>query len=199
MLIVVYPLLSLGQSFSYPVPPDTILNRSTRINYMLEHFWDEHTIADSTCFHSPKLLLDYLYLLKQTNEKDRYIHSFVTLSYRQDTTFGQILYWLDRILYDSSSPYYDEAIYLKFMHAVIASDADSVMKLIPQQRVEIMSKNQTGQLANNFSFIDKSGKESNLYEVDAPYLGFANLLPGAIVYASHKQVRGRPRCCIIAP
>ena len=31
------------------------------------------------------------------------------------------------------------------------------------------------------------------------YLGFANLLPGAIVYASHKQVRGRPRCCIIAP
>ena len=31
------------------------------------------------------------------------------------------------------------------------------------------------------------------------YLGFANLLSGAIVYDRQKQVRGWPRCCIVAP
>ena len=170
LCVIACPLLSWGQSFSYPTPPNTILDRQGRINYMAEHFWNEQTIADTACFQGPKLLLDYLYLLKLTDNGGKYAQDFISLSCKQENTFGLILYWLDNILYDSSSPHYDEALYMKFLDAVITSDADSVMKLVPQQRKDIISKNQVGSKANNFSFIDKAGNESTLYATDASLL-----------------------------
>ena len=172
MFLLTCPQNLWGQGFNYPHPPDSINDRQGRINFMAEYFWNEQTIADTTNFQSPKLLLDYLYLLKQTdeNKKEHYIHSFISMACGQDNTFGQILFWLDNILYDSSSPHYDESFYLILMNAVLDSDADSVMKLIPRQRVEIMCKNQVGKQANNFSFIDKTGKCGDLNSIDSPLL-----------------------------
>lgn len=168
--LIVCPLLTWGQNFVYPVPPDSICVRQDRINYMAEHFWTERTIADTVYFQSPKLLLDYLYLLKQTDEPQKCIQSFVSLACKQKSTFGLILYWLDNILYDSSSPHYNENLYSSLMNAVIISDADSVMKLIPQQRIEMMNKNQVGKQANDFSFVTKDGYNKSLYNIEAPLL-----------------------------
>ena len=168
--LIVCPLLSWGQNFVYPVPPDTIRDRQDRINYMAEHFWTESTIADTTNFQSPKLLLDYLYLLRQTDGQQKCVQSFVSLACKQENTFGLILYWLDSILYDSSSPHYNENLYSSLMNAVINSDADSVTKLIPKQRVEMMNKNQVGKQANDFSFVTKEGCTNQLYTMEAPLL-----------------------------
>lgn len=167
---MVCPLLLWGQNFVYPVPPDSICSRQERINYMTDHFWTEKEIEDTINFRTPKLLLDYLYLLKQTDEQQECVRSFVSLSCKHESTFGLILYWLESILYDSSSPYYDEAFYLQLMNAVISSEADSIMKLIPLQRVEMLQKNQVGAHANSFLFIDKEGKTNCLYEIEAPLL-----------------------------
>lgn len=164
------PLLTWGQSFPYPVPPDSIRDRQGRIDFMAEHFWSEQTIADTLCFQSPKLLLDYIYLLRLSDKKEDLIQDFISMSCRQEGTFGLVLYWLDNILYESTSTHYDESLYSKFLDAVIESDADSVMKLIPMQRKEIVSKNPIGGLANNFSFIDKDGRDNNLYHVEATFL-----------------------------
>ena len=168
--MIVCPLLSWGQNFAYPIPPDSIYGRQDRINFMAEHFWTERAIADTANFQSPKILLDYLYLLKQTDEQQKCVHSFVSLACKQENTFGLILYWLDQILFDSSSSHYNENLYSLLMKAVINSDADSVMKLIPQQRIEIISKNQVGKQAYDFSFINKEGYTNNLYKIEAPLL-----------------------------
>lgn len=168
--LIVCPLLAWGQNFAYPVPPDSIDGRQDRINYMAKHFWTESTIADTANFQGPKLLLDYLYLLKQTDEQQKCVQSFVSFACRQENTFGLILYWLDNILYDSSSPHYNENLYSSLMNAVIISDADSIMKLIPLKRMEMMKKNQVGKQANNFSFVNKEGHNNSLYKVEAPLL-----------------------------
>ena len=172
------PLFAWGQHFSYPIPPDTISTRQARINYMTAHFWNEQTIADTVNFQSPKLLLDYLYLLKQSEATDRHIQTFITLSCQHESTFGLILYWLDQILYDASSRHYDEPLYSALMQAVISSDADSVMKLIPRQRLKIMRQNQVGKQANDFSFVDKEGRPHRLYEVETPLLVLIFTNPG---------------------
>lgn len=168
--LIVCPLLTWGQNFAYPVPPDSIDGRQDRINYMAKHFWTENTIADTANFQGPKLLLDYLYLLKQTDEQQKCVQSFVSFACRQENTFGLILYWLDNILYDSSSPHYNENLYSSLMNAVIISDADSVMKLIPRKRIEMMNKNQVGKQAIDFSFVNKEGYTKNLYTIEAPLL-----------------------------
>ena len=168
--LIVCPLLTWGQNFIYPVPPDSIDGRQDRINYMAKHFWTESTIADTANFQGPKLLLDYLYLLKQMDEQQKCVQSFVSLACRQENTFGLILYWFDNILYDSSSPHYNENLYSSLMNAVIISDADSTMKLIPLKRMEMMKKNQVGKQANNFSFVNKEGHNNSLYKIEAPLL-----------------------------
>ena len=137
---------------------------------MVERFWTEEAIADTVNFQRPRLLLDYLYLLKQADERQKHVQSFVSLACKQESTFGLILYWLDNILYDSSSPHYNENLYSSFLNAVINSDVDSVMKLIPQQRIEMMNKNQVGKQANNFSFVNKEGYTNSLYKIEAPQL-----------------------------
>ena len=166
------PYMVLAQQFQYPTPPDSISGRKERIAYMVSHFWNEQSISDTANFQSPKLLLDYLYLLKQENEKglDKHVKSFVALACHEEQTFGQILYWLDRILYDSSSPQYNEELYSKLMAEVMVSRADSVMKLIPTERLKMMSQNQVGKPANDFSYIDKEGKQHRLYDVEVPLL-----------------------------
>lgn len=158
------------QGFKYPTPPDSIRDRQGRIDYMADNFWNSETISDTTYFKSPKLLLDYLYLLKQQDDNVKSIESFISLAAKSENTFGTILFWLDNILYDSSSSHYDEKLYLKLMNAVMASDADSVMKLIPAERINILQKNQIGQKANDFVFVDKTGLQRRLYEIDAPIL-----------------------------
>lgn len=172
LFLLACPCAALAQSFSYPVPPDSIGDRQGRIAYIVSHFWNEQSIGDTANFQSPRLLLDYLYLLKQetTNLQSNSIKSFVSLAYKNEQTFGRILYWLDQILYDSSSPHYNEDIYLRLMTEVVTSDADSVMKLIPMERVKMMNQNRVGKPANDFEFADKSGKVHRLYEVSAPLL-----------------------------
>lgn len=172
LFLLACPCAALAQSFSYPVPPDSIGDRQGRIAYMARNFWNEQSISDTTNFQSPRLLLDYLYLLKQRDleELDIDVKSFVSLACKKEQTFGQILFWLDQILYDSSSPHYNEDLYLRLMTKVVASEADSVMKLIPKERVKMMGKNQIGKPANDFCYVDKRGKQHKLYEVEAPLL-----------------------------
>lgn len=171
-LLLACPYILKAQRFHYPVPPDSISDRQERIAYMVSHFWNEQSIGDTTNFQSPKVLLDYLYLQKQTNEKklDNDVRHFVSLACGKEQTFGRILFWLDQILYDSSSPHYNEVLYLRLMTEVVASEADSVMKLIPKERIKMMKQNQVGKPANDFNYVDKKGKWHRLYDVDSPLL-----------------------------
>ena len=161
-----------AQGFQYPMPPDSICDRQGRVAYMLEHFWNEQNLTDTTSFKSPEFLLDYLYLLNQISveEKDKYITSFISLASNYNDTFGTLLWWLDNIFYDSSSPYYDEETYLRMLNVVMATEVHSVLKIIPKKRIKVLNNNRIGYYANDFSFIDKCGQKHRLYEIDAPFL-----------------------------
>lgn len=162
----------MAQQFQYPLLPDSIKDRRERITYMIDHFWNEQSIGDTANFQSPKLLLDYLYLLQQEDERriDNNIKSFVSLACKKKQTFGRILFWLDQILYDSYSPQYNEKLYSKVLTEVVASETDSLMKLIPSERLKMMSKNIIGKPANDFAYIDKNGRQHRLYDIEAPLL-----------------------------
>ena len=172
LMILVTPTIICAQGFHYPTPPDSLCNRQERIVYIVEHFWNDQNIADTASFKSPKLLLDYLYLLEQISdeEKNKYIDSFISLASNHHETFNVLLWLLDNILYNSVSPFYDEETYLKMLNVIIATDIDSTLKLLPKERLRIIKKNRVGKYANDFTFIDKQGQKHRLYEIKTPFL-----------------------------
>lgn len=172
LLVWVIPKTLKAQGFRYPIPSDSILDRHGRVTYMLEHFWDEQNIADTTAFKNPKFMLDYLYLLKQVSdeEKYKYIASFVMSVSNYDEGCGNLFWLLDRLLYDSSSSHYNEDVYRNFLEAFMVTDIDASFKSHIEARLNIVRKNRIGRLANDFSFIDKQGTIHRLYEIDTPLL-----------------------------
>lgn len=172
ILLLACPVIIVAQQFHYPVPPDSISDRQGRINFMLEHFFVENAYNDTTLFNRPKLLLDYIYLLKQVDvgRQEKAINSLISCASKINDNLGMALYWLDNMLYDSASPHYDEDIYLRILEHVVNSDVDSVMKIIPKERIKILKKNKVGNIANDIMYVDKAGGEHRLFEIDAPLL-----------------------------
>ena len=168
--LFVIPNAVMGQEFEYPIPPDSIRNSQERIEYMLDHFWNDTNISDTTYFQKPKILMDYLFLLNNIEEKDNYISSFISLGSHHPNTFSIILFWLDQILYRSISPQYNEPLYEELMLAVVESDADPFYKIIPTEQLKLVQKNKVGFPATDFQFEDKSGKKHRLYDIKTPIL-----------------------------
>lgn len=172
VFLFVCPNILWAQELRYPTPPDSIRDRHGRVTYMLDHFWNEQNLADTATIKNPKFLLDYLYLLKQVHdaEKEKYIRSLITLTVHQKETFGTLFTWLDNLLYDSSSPYYDEEIYLTFLETAMNMGVDDSYSLFVEERLKIIRKNRVGHSANDFTFTEKNGKVHRLYMIDAPFL-----------------------------
>lgn len=172
LFLGIIPKTFQAQEFRYPVPPDSLLNRHDRIVYMLEHFWDEQNIADTMLLKKPKFMLDYLYLLNQTDneEKNKFITSFAMSISNHNQACMDLFWLLDSILYDSSSSYYNEELYRIFLEAFMDTDIDSSFKSLLEDRLKIVKTNQIGHIANNFLFVDKKGATHRLYEINTPLL-----------------------------
>lgn len=161
-----------GQTFHYPAIPDSIENRQSRIIYMAEHFWDDCVVGDSSLFCHPKLLLDWIYLLRNIDmpKSQESIDIFISKFTNDDDAIGKALYWLDDLLHDSDSPYYDEELYLQVLESVLMSDVDSVVKIYPASRRELVTKNRIGTIASDFEFVKKNRESSKLSDINAPMI-----------------------------
>jgi len=170
--LLVFPNVVLAQDFRYPIPPDSIRNSQERIIYMVDNFWNDENISDTTYFQKPKILMDYFFLLNNLEEekKETYISSFISLSSNHPITFNIILFWLDQILYNSSSPQYNEPLYEKLILAIIDSDVDNSFKILPSEQLKMVQKNKVGFYATNFQFEDKAKKKHWLYDIESPFL-----------------------------
>lgn len=158
---------ALPSGFAYPDPPDCIASVGGRVEYMAEHFWDSADMSDTALFARPRLMLDHLYLLANLPDtvSGRHVRHLIDQASRCQDTFSQVLFWLEHFVYDSSSPYYNEPLYEVAMRAVIASDVDTVYKLTPQMRLDMLSRNRIGQPAEDFVFWTKDSTQCRLYEL----------------------------------
>ena len=161
-----------AQRFDYPVPPDSIVGSKERAEYMARHFWSERTATDFTLFDKPRLLQDYIYLLGLLDEDSRNecVASFVQMVSKCEQAFTLMTYWLDVILYNSSSKHYDEELYIVFLQAILNAPVTETLKLVPENRMKSVQKNRVGHKANDFQFIDKQGRRHHLYDMEAPYI-----------------------------
>lgn len=158
------------QSFNYPIIPDSIEDRNYRITYMAHHFWDNTDFSDSTIFAQPKIILDYIYLLRLLpfEEREISINNGVNAFSAQPQATELLLFWLDRYLHNPQSPCYNDSTFLVIIDVLLEKTADEGLRNELKYIKSTTQRNRIGNIAEDFYFVLKDGTEKKLSDINAP-------------------------------
>lgn len=144
----------------------------------VDHFWDGFNFADTAQLEQSEIIdkdyVRYIGLLYHLPDRAAAAASVGSLYNRASVDNAVFEYFwdlADKYLYYPNSQLRDEDLYIVVLEAVIANPSlDDLMKLAPQNKLELVLKNRVGHAANNFTFTTSDGKAGSLYGIKADYL-----------------------------
>lgn len=164
--------LSGQEPFPYPDVPDSLTTPEKRIEYLAVRFWDKVDFANTTVLDSSKPVLDFLYLINNARAAvvETAFSRLLELACGNQDSLDKLIYWFSHFLHDSNSPLYDDSLYAEFLKAFLSSGALEETKDGMRFPYEVVTRNQIGEVAEDFSFTDKSGELQTLHGIDSPYI-----------------------------
>ena len=151
LLFCVLNIRAQEAAFPYPDIPDEVEEPEERMLYMLRHFWQDYSFADSTAMNrevGEQGMVDFLNLMQHAS----------LVSYPSAMSFFEGL--MERYLGDSDSPLYSDEVYVCLLCALPET---------PQRvwLLEQLAKNRVGSRAADVLLTASDGKRTRLYNVKA--------------------------------
>ena len=162
--------------FTLPVIPDTLQTVESRSSYLVAHYWDRFSFADSLQFmNQPEVveqaLVDYVDLFRLVPAAEAE-NSLSALMDQASVTLNGFLFFyntLEKYLYDATSPMRNEALFIPVLQKMMASNKlNDDDKLRPAMLLKSVSKNKVGSMAADFSYTKPDGSRHQLSEVQTP-------------------------------
>lgn len=167
---------SATNGFTLPAIPDTLQTVESRSSYLVAHYWDRFSFADSLQFmNQPEMveqaLVDYVDLFRLVPAAEAE-NSLSALMDQASVTLNGFLFFyntLEKYLYDATSPMRNEALFIPVLQKMMASNKLSDDdKLRPAMLLKSISKNKVGSMAADFSYTKPDGSQHRLSEVQTP-------------------------------
>lgn len=167
---------SATNGFTLPAIPDTLQTVESRSSYLVAHYWDRFSFADSLQFmNQPEMveqaLVDYVDLFRLVPAAEAE-NSLSALMDQASVTLNGFLFFyntLEKYLYDATSPMRNEALFIPVLQKMMASNKLSDDdKLRPAMLLKSVSKNKVGSTAADFSYTKPDGSQHQLSEVQTP-------------------------------
>lgn len=169
---------SATNGFTLPAIPDTLQTVESRSSYLVAHYWDRFSFADSLQFmNQPEMVeqavVDYvdLFRLVPATEAE---NSLSALMDQASVTLNGFLFFyntLEKYLYDATSPMRNEALFIPVLQKMMASNKlNDDDKLRPAMLLKSVSKNKVGSMAADFSYTKPDGSRHRLSEVQTPLI-----------------------------
>lgn len=167
---------SATNGFTLPAIPDTLQTVESRSSYLVAHYWDRFSFADSLQFmNQPEMveqaLVDYVDLFRLVPAAEAE-NSLSALMDQASVTLNGFLFFyntLEKYLYDATSPMRNEALFIPVLQKMMASNKLSDDdKLRPAMLLKSVSKNKVGSTAADFSYTKPDGSRHLLSEVQTP-------------------------------
>lgn len=164
-----------AQSTDFPLPPipDTLRSKQQRVEYLCEHFWDCYDFKDLRPLQTPRVILDYIFLLSNIPHAHAVccLPKLLDRAMANQPVFEQLIFLFDRYLYSPDSQFQNEELYLPVLEYVVQSpQIDSVYKIYPQAQLRLVLQNRIGRPANDFTLIQADGGAMRLYDIESPYI-----------------------------
>lgn len=167
---------SATNGFTLPAIPDTLQTVESRSSYLVAHYWDRFSFADSLQFmNQPEMveqaLVDYVDLFRLVPAAEAE-NSLSALMDQASVTLNGFLFFyntLEKYLYDATSPMQNEALFIPVLQKMMASNKlNDDDKLRPAMLLKSVSKNKVGSMAADFSYTKPDGSRHQLSEVQTP-------------------------------
>lgn len=169
---------SATNGFTLPAIPDTLQTVESRSSYLVAHYWDRFSFADSLQFmNQPEMVeqavVDYVDLFRLVPAAEAE-NSLSALMDQASVTLNGFLFFyntLEKYLYDATSPMRNEALFIPVLQKMMASNKLSDDdKLRPAMLLKSVSKNKVGSTAADFSYTKPDGSQHRLSELQTPLI-----------------------------
>lgn len=155
--------------FPYPSLPDTLKSVERRAEYLCTHYWDNYDFADTLIVKNADIteqgFVNFIDLLprfsKQTAEKG--IEVFCHKAFANEKAKEKFESLIDHYYDDPRSPMRNDRVYLLFLARMAENPAfGEAEKERLSFKIKSTDKNLPGDVALDFTFQDKGGKEHRL-------------------------------------
>lgn len=169
---------SATNGFTLPAIPDTLQTVESRSSYLVAHYWDRFSFADSLQFmNQPEMVeqavVDYVDLFRLVPAAEAE-NSLSALMDQASVTLNGFLFFyntLEKYLYDATSPMRNESLFIPVLQKMMASNKlNDDDKLRPAMLLKSVSKNKVGSTAADFSYTKPDGSQHRLSELQTPLI-----------------------------
>ena len=160
-----------------PEIPQELTTPSQRAEFIVLHFWDNFDFRDTAFLTKDNLMernfVDFIDLLSlvQDETREKSIQSLLKKSEEERSLFALLLKLSERYLYEATSPLCDDEKFIPFLqYAIRSSLLDDTEKIRPDYLLNLLLKNRTGMVANNFTCTLMNGETGNLHAIPSDYV-----------------------------
>ncbi len=165
------------KEFRLPHVPETLRTPEERATYLALHYWDHYDFRDTALVRDENIteqaFVNFLSILPYTTA-DKAQEAMDTLFHRAATDKETLLLFMnmgDMYLYEPNSPMHNEEQHILQLQAVLRLSAlDNTEKQRARSLLEMALRNRPGNVAEDFVFVLRNGKQQRLHQVKAKRL-----------------------------
>lgn len=163
--------------FSFPSIPDTLTTAPARATYLVAHYWDRATFpatvssADNDSIEQAWVNYCDLFGMVDSSVVAQSLSQVLAPGRLTPSASGALMSLAEKYLFDTASPYGNDAAYLAALKAFTArADVDSLSlrRYASQQRM--LTTCSVGGRPSNFRFVPHSGRYATFYSLAVPRL-----------------------------
>ena len=170
-------VIGLTAQTNFPLPqiPESIAQPEVRLSYLLNHFWDNYQFSDTTQVNQDlgeQGFADFLNLLGYGNDEiiDQATKTFFEQAFKSRWGKAHYSQLINHYLDNPNSPLRNDGIYVHFLRNIrpyFANDAATRERYA--FKLKQAKKNLPGQLATDFSYTERSGKQGKMSGLQAKF------------------------------
>lgn len=163
-------------AFTLPEVPVMLQSPEDRLNFVVQHYWDNFDFKDTTYIHAPDVteqaLVNYLDLLVRVPVS--LSDSCLTRTLNATAQEGKMLkYFAEtfrRYLFDPNSPIRNEEMYAPVGRFLATSSVvDEAVRSRARHDLKLIGMNKVGTIATDFAYTLPTGVQKRMHAIRSPY------------------------------
>lgn len=177
IVLHIFYLILIINIFSCIDKPNCTNKVNSYTDSNIQNYWNNFNFKDSDFYKNSsntEYYFDKFIRMIHISSKEiaqKAVYNMLSLCEKYNYTLPYFRELYDKYLYDPDSPYRDENLYSFVLQYILSSQyTNKSNKSIATFQLNMINKNKVGNIANNFDFINSSGKLSSLSEINSEYI-----------------------------